>query len=110
MANPIQVIVPNSFRVLSNAIILTVNQPVQQLPNIKVPDMRQIQIMSNPGNAIGSVVLVDGLYVNQHSYPLAPGQTIGYAVKNANVIFVGVVGAALLAFLPLIVNYTVEIN
>jgi hypothetical protein len=77
---------------------------------LAIPDMRMIQVMSNPANPIGSIVLVDGNSVNQNSYPLAPGQTIGFNVKNSSAIWVGVTGAALLVFLPLIVNYIVEVD
>jgi len=101
-----QVFVENSKRPYANVVILTAQQPRQQLPALHIPNDREIVIMSNPGNPPLSIILVDGQQVSSTSYPLVPGQEVNYQVKDASSVFVGSVGP----FPPggLIVNYTVE--
>jgi hypothetical protein len=103
----VQVFIPNSKKGICGVILLTTQQLIQQLPSIVIPDMRQIQIMSNPGNAFGTIVLVDFVPVTASSWALAPGQSIGYNVQNADAIYVGTNNAG---FLPLTINYSVEVD
>jgi hypothetical protein len=102
------VAVINSTKIRSGTIILTATQPIQQLPGFEIPDGRTILLMSNPGNPLASIIYVDGVQPSLTaitSWPLIPGQTVGYQVKNANAVWV-----AATATFPLILNYTVEVN
>jgi len=101
-----EVFIENSKKPYANVVILTAQQPRQQLPALHIPNDREIVIMSNPGNPPLSIVLVDGQQVSNTSWPLVPGQEVNYQVKDASSVFVGSVGP----FPPggLIVNYTVE--
>jgi len=101
-----QVFVENSNRPYANVVILTQQQPRQQLPALPIPNDRSIVIMSNPGNPPLSIVLVDGHQVSNTSWPLVPGQPVEYKVKDASSVFVGSVGP--FPANGLIVNYTVE--
>ena len=100
------VYIPNSNKIICGVIILTVTNPRLQLPSIVIPDTRAIQLLSNPLNPVGSIIFVDSLTIsNITSWPLAPGQTIGYYVQNANALYVGAT-----AMFPLMLHYTVEVD
>ena len=102
----VQAFIENSKKPYANVVILTAQQPRQQLPALHIPNDRAIVLMSNPGNPPLSIILVDGQQVSNTSYPLVPGQDVSYRVKDASSIFVGSVGPFPAG--GLIVNYTVE--
>lgn len=101
--------IKNSTKVRSGILTLTQTQPVQQLPNLTIPDGRVLLILSDPGNPLISIIYVDGVQPSLASvataWPLVPGQSVGYQVTNANCIW-----AASPANYPLVLHYTVEVD
>ena len=76
------------------------------LPSLVIPDNFAIVIKAFVGNPIGSYVLVSGSKAGSSglstSYPLSPGETIAYKVKNASSIYVAA------TIIPAFINFTVE--
>ena len=107
-ASGVQAYVENSNRPYANRVILTAQQPRQQLPALPIPNDRAIVLLANPGNPPLSIILVDGQQVSDTSFPLVPGQPLEYKVKDASSIYVGSLGPFPAG--GLIVNYTVEID
>jgi hypothetical protein len=96
----------NADRVSGGRLQLTGVLQAVKLPDLSIPDGFALVIKSHPTNPIGSFILVASSKTdatNQDtSWPLIPGESIAYKIKNASSIYV----AATVA--PAYVSWTVE--
>ena len=103
-----EVIVVNSSKIYSGMVRLTANRSRMKLPDVPIPDGRVVLIKNNPNNPIGTIIYIDSEDITENSWPILPGEIIGYYTKNANAITVGVQTIAV--GVTLLVNYTVEVD
>jgi hypothetical protein len=57
----------------------------QRLPAGEIPDGHVYLIKSSPGNAVGSFVMIAGKATRNisESWPIAPGEIVGYRIKDS---------------------------
>lgn len=108
MAEVQKVTTLNCDAIRCDGVYINSTRPRLNLPDVPIPDGQILQIKNNPGNPIGTIIFVDFGDLKTFSWPLSLGETVGYEVKNASAITVGVFTIAVGT--QLIVNFTVEVN
>lgn len=81
---------PNAERITAIRTACTVVIKPYQLPSITVPDDMQLLLLAwplNPGWVFVGASAAECTNINQ-SYPLPPGATVAYRIKNADTIWV----------------------
>ena len=86
----VQGYVPNAERITTVRTACTVVTQPYQLPSITIPDDMQLLLLAwplNPGWVFVGPTAAECVNINQ-SYPLPPGATVAYRVKNADSLYI----------------------